>query len=206
MPPGGLAADYMTRLSAVLGEAPMRYFSVVAWSELEHALGVSFPADYKEIVDGYAPVEINGHLHLMHPATRRWNLAEWIRGTSEAWSQVEWDEGEPEGDPQESLGVSELRFGVADGLIPIASTNRGEVIFYAPKGGQGAGTLFIENGEGEFFEYFMGFAEWLWRWLIGEEVTGPGGAAYYPGPVALRDLPMNPEGRSEVRYGPPREV
>lgn len=76
----------------------------------------------------------------------------------------------------------------------------------ALKGGQGAGTLFVENGEGEFFEYSMGFAEWLWRWLIGEEVTGPGGAAYYPGPVALRDLPMTPEERPEVRYGPSRGV
>ncbi|WP_354405877.1 SMI1/KNR4 family protein [Streptomyces sp. PvP037] len=159
-----------------LGEPPMRYRNVLAWSRLERGLGVSLPAEYKEIVDGYAPVEINGHLHLMHPATRRWNLAEKIRSTSEAWSQVEWDEDEPEGDPRESLGVSELSFGDADGLIPIASTNRGETIFYAPKGGQGAGTLFVENGEGEFSEYSMGFAEWLWRWLKGEEVTGPGGS------------------------------
>ncbi|MFE2276911.1 SMI1/KNR4 family protein [Streptomyces sp. NPDC059454] len=186
----------------MLGEPPMRYRNVVAWSRLERDLGVALPAEYKEIVDGYAPVEINGHLYLMHPATGRWNLAEKIRSTSEAWSQVEWDEDEPEGDPRESLGVSELYFGDADGLIPIASTNRGETIFYAPKGGQGAGTLFVENGEGEFFEYSMGFAEWLWRWLNGEEVTGPGGAAYYPGPVALRDLSVTPEERPEVRYGP----
>lgn len=193
---------YMARLLTVLGEPSMRYCDAMAWSRLERDLRVSLPEEYKEIVDGYAPVEINGHLHLMHPATRRWNLAEKVRSTSEVWSQVEWDEGEPEGDPRESLGVSELRFGDSDGLIPVASTNRGETIFYASKGGQGAGTLFVENGEGKFFEYSMGFAEWLWRWLIGEEVTGPGGAAYYPGPVALRDLPMTQEGRPEMRYGP----
>ncbi|OKK14199.1 hypothetical protein AMK33_02630 [Streptomyces sp. CB02400] len=180
----------------------MRYRDAVAWRRLERDLRVSLPTEYKEIVDGYAPVEINGHLHLMHPATRRWNLAEKIRSTSEAWSQVEWDEDEPEGDPRESLGVFELRFGDADGLIPIASTNRGETIFYAPKGGQGAGTLFVENGEGEFFEYSMGFAEWLWHWLNGEEVTGPGGSACYPGPVALRNLPMTADERPEMRYGP----
>lgn len=197
---------YMVRLLTVLGDPPMRYRNVVAWSRLERDLGVSLPAAYKEIVDGYTPVEVNGHLHLMHSATRRWNLAEKIRSTSEAWSQVEWDEDEFEGDPRESLGVSELRFGDADGLIPIASINRGETSFYAPKGRQGAGTLFVENGEGEFFEYSMGFAEWLWRWLNGEEVTGPGGAAYYPGPVALRDLPMTPDERPEVRYGPSRDV
>ncbi|MFJ3982498.1 hypothetical protein [Streptomyces fungicidicus] len=82
-----------------LGEPPMRYRNVLAWSRLERGLGVSLAAEYKEIVDGYAPVEINGHLQLMHPATRRWNLAEKIRSTSEAWSQVEWDEDETEGAP-----------------------------------------------------------------------------------------------------------
>ncbi|MFC8419712.1 hypothetical protein ACFUN7_02250 [Streptomyces sp. NPDC057236] len=90
---------YMARLLTVLGEPSMRYRDAVAWSRLERDLRVSLPAEYKEIVDGYAPVEINGHLLLMHPATRRWNLAEKVRGTSEAWSQVEWDEGEPETGP-----------------------------------------------------------------------------------------------------------
>ncbi|MFD7687354.1 SMI1/KNR4 family protein [Streptomyces sp. NPDC059781] len=197
---------YMARLLTVLGEPPMRYRDAVAWSRLERDLRVSLPAEFKELVDGYAPVEINGHLYLLHPATERWNLAEKIRSTSEAWSQIEWGDGEPEGDPRASLGATELRFGDADGLIPLASTNRGETLFCAPKGGQGTGSFFVENGEGEFFEYSMGFAEWLWRWLNGEEVTGPGGSAYSPGPVALRDLPMTPDERPRTRYGPSRDM
>lgn len=198
--------SYLRRVLNMLGEPPRRYQDAAAWRAFENELGVSLPADFKELVDGYAPVLINGHLSLKHPATERWNLGEWTRSTSEAWSQIDWDWAEFEGDPRISLNVSELYFGTPDGLIPIASTDRGEVIFYAPKGGQGTGALFVEDGEGEFFEYLMGFAEWLYRWLIGEEVTGPGGSAFYPGPVALRNLPMTVGERPQVRYGPPRAM
>lgn len=196
--------NYLGLVLEMLGEPSWRYRDPEAWRKLESALGAGLPADYKEIVDAYAPVHINGHLYLHHPATERWNLGEQIRTTSESWSQIEWDEGEPEGDPRVSLGVTDLVFGTSDGLIPIASTDRGESIFYAPRGALGAGSLFIENGEGEFFEYSFSFAEWLYLWLTGEEVTGPGGSAFYPGPVALQDLPMTPTERPETRYGPPR--
>ncbi|WP_416985752.1 SMI1/KNR4 family protein [Streptomyces sp. T028] len=196
--------SYLERVLEMLGEPPGRYRDTEAWLKLETELAVGLPADYKEIVDGYAPVQINGHLYLSHPATERWNLGERIRSTADAWSQIEWDDGEPEGDPRVSLRVPDLVFGTPDGLIPIASTDRGETIFYAPRGALGAGSLFIENGEGEFFEYSFSFAEWLYLWLIGEEVAGPGSSAFYPGPVALQDLPMTPDERPATRYGPPR--
>lgn len=191
---------------SLLGEPPRRYEDAAAWRALERGLGVSLPAQFKEIVDGYAPVQINGHLDLMHPATERWNLGEWISSTAEAWAAIDWDEAGVEGDPRIALNVPQLHFGSPDGLIPLADTDRGETIFFAPRGGHGAGVLFVENGEGEFFEYAMDFAEWLRRWLAGEEVTGPGGSAFYPGPITLCDLPMTPEERPEVRYGPPRGV
>ncbi|MFJ3198608.1 SMI1/KNR4 family protein [Streptomyces griseoviridis] len=165
---------------------------------------MGLPEEFKEIVDAYAPVQLNGHLYLSHPATERWNLAERIRRTARSWSQIEWDEGEPEGDPRASLGTSDLVFGTPDGLIPICGTDRGEEIFYASRGTSGHGSLFVETGEGEFFEYSFSFAEWLYLWLTGEEVTGPGGSAFYPGPVVLQDLPMTPGEQPEKRYGPPR--
>lgn len=198
--------SHLDRVLDMLGEPPCRYGNPLAWRELENALGIALPEDYKEIVDSYAPVQINHHLYLHHPATERWNLGEEIRSTSEAWSQINWDRAEPEGDPRASLGTEELVFGTSDGLIPIASTDRGETIFYAPRGGLGRGSLFIENGEGEFFEYSYSFAQWLYLWLIGEEVTGPGGSAFYPGPVALEDLPMSPDERPGTRYGPSRGI
>ncbi|MFJ9006314.1 SMI1/KNR4 family protein [Streptomyces canus] len=193
----------LSRVLDMLGEPPSRYRDAAAWHELENSLGISLPTDYKEIVDGYAPLQINGHLYLHHPATQRWNLGEWIRSTVEAWSQIDWDWAAPEGDPRASLGIEVLVFGTADGLIPLVSTDRGETIFLAPRAGNGKGALFVES-EGEFFEYAMTFSEWLYLWLTGEEVTGPGGSAFYPGPVALRDLPISPGDRPETRYGPPR--
>jgi hypothetical protein len=195
--------NYLARVLEMLGEPSCRYGDREAWRKLENELGMDLPRDYKDIVDAYAPIHINGHLYLSHPATGRWNLGEWIRSTAEAWSQIDWDDVDVEGDPRTSLGTSKLLFGTTDGLIPLASTDRGDTIFYAPRGGNGRGALFIEN-EGEFFEYSFSFAEWLYLWLIGEEVTGPGGSAFYPGPVALMDLPMTPDERPETRYGPPR--
>ncbi|WP_324788811.1 SMI1/KNR4 family protein [Streptomyces sp. H51] len=195
--------NWLERVLDMLGEPLSRYRDPAAWRELESSLGLSLPADYREIIDGYAPVQINGHLYLGHPATERWNLGEWIRSTADAWSQIDWDWAEPEGDPRASLGIEELVFGTADGLIPIGSTDRGETIFLAPRADNGNGVLFVEN-EGEFFEYTMTFSEWLYRWLIGEDVAGPNSSAFYPGPMALRDLPMTPDERPETRYGPPR--
>ncbi|CAM5467485.1 SMI1/KNR4 family protein [Streptomyces canus] len=199
-----MTENYVERVMEMLGEPTWRYQDSEAWDTLESELGTALPADYKEIVDAYAPVQINGHLYLSHPATERWNLGEEIRRTSRSWSEIEWDEGEPEGDPRTSLGIPELVFGTLDGLIPIAGTDRAEQVFYAPRGASGKGSLFVEGGDYEFFEFSCSFAEWLYRWLTGEEMTGPGGSAFYPGPVALRDLPMSPEERPGTRYGPPR--
>ncbi|MFD3621640.1 hypothetical protein ACFWWT_41895 [Streptomyces sp. NPDC058676] len=111
--------SYLGRVLDTLGEPPGRYRDPAAWSRLENDLGVILPTDFKEIVvDCYAPVLINGHLSLKHPATGRWNLGEWIRSTADVWSQIEWDEGEPEGDPRVSLRVPDLVFGTPDGMIP----------------------------------------------------------------------------------------
>ncbi|HEX6434101.1 MAG TPA: SMI1/KNR4 family protein [Gemmatimonadales bacterium] len=187
----------------MLGEPPTRYRDPDAWRKLEDGLGADLPADYKEIVDAYAPLHLNRHLYLSHPATERWNLGDWIRSTAESWSEIDWDSVEPEGDPRASLGTQELLFGTADGLIPIATTDRGETLFFAPRGGGEGGVLFVES-EGEFFEYSMTFSEWLYRWLIGEDVAGPNSSAFYPGPVALQDLPMTPDERPDRRYGPDR--
>ncbi|MCX5526630.1 SMI1/KNR4 family protein [Streptomyces bobili] len=195
--------NFLDRVLQMLGEPQWRYRDPETWHRLENDLGGCLPADYKEIVDAYAPVQLNGHLYLSHPATKRWNLGEWIRSTSESWSQIDWGTVDVEGDPRLSLRTTELVFGSPEGLIPLASTDRGDTIFYAPRGGDGRGVLFVEN-EGEFFEFSFSFSEWLFKWLIGEEVTGPGGAAFYPGPVALENLPMSPEERPETRYGPPR--
>ena len=50
--------DYLQALFAMLGPGEDRYADPAAWLSLEEELGRTFPADYKRIVDAYAPVQI----------------------------------------------------------------------------------------------------------------------------------------------------
>lgn len=61
-----------------------------------------------------------------HPTTERWNLDQLIRDKIRAWSDVCWDDLEPDEDSRLLLGLAELTFGTRDGLWPIAGTDRGE--------------------------------------------------------------------------------
>jgi hypothetical protein len=194
---------YLTALFGVLGRGESRYADPSAWERLERTLGFGLPEDYKRVVDAFAPADINGHLTLAHPATERFNLGTWIRETSEAWAQVPWDEYRPEGDPRDILGTKELRFGTRDGLLPCASTDRGETLFFAPGAAGARWRIFIDDGEGEFFEYNMSFSQWLYLYVSGEDMVGPDSSAYYPGPIALQRLPMTPGERPPITYGPP---
>lgn len=79
-------------------------------------------------MDAFAPIQINGHLYLSHPATKPWNLGQDIRSTIKAWSEVPWDDRDLDADedPRQLFGLDELSFGTRNGLWPIASTDRGE--------------------------------------------------------------------------------
>lgn len=50
----------------------------------------------------------------------------------------------------------------------------------------------------------MGFSEWLYRYLIGEEMAGWDSAAFYRGPVQLEYPPTGPGQRTQEAYGPER--
>lgn len=80
-------------------------------------------------MDAYAPIQLNGHLYLSHPATERWSLGARIRDTIRAWSAISWDDLDPDEDPRLLFGLTELSFGTRNGLWPIASTDRGETLF-----------------------------------------------------------------------------
>jgi hypothetical protein len=43
----------------------------------------------------------------------------------------------------------------------------------------------VQGGEGDWVGYAMGFSEWLYRYLIGEEMAGWDSAAFSPGLVQL---------------------
>ncbi|MFE9635826.1 SMI1/KNR4 family protein [Streptomyces sp. NPDC006463] len=197
--------DYLTAATAMLGPARNRYADPAAWDQLHAELRIQLPSDYQAVVDAYAPVLLNGHLYLSHPATERWNLGQQIRDTVRAWSDVDWEDLDPDEDPRLLFGLEDLRFGTPDGLWPIASTDRGETVFLVAASAASP-WLLVEDGEGGWGRYDMGFAEWLYRYLIGEDLAGPDSSAFYPGPVRLEHLPMTPDDRTESWYGPDRSM
>ncbi|MFI5672778.1 hypothetical protein [Streptomyces sp. NPDC051704] len=66
--------------------------------------------------------------------------------------------------------------------------------------------LLVKDGEGGWAQYDMSFAEWLYRYLIGEDMAGPNTAAFHPGPVQLRRPPMAAGKRPDPWSGPDRGV
>ncbi|WP_260474624.1 hypothetical protein [Streptomyces sp. WAC 05379] len=68
----------------------------------------------------------------------------------------------------------------------------------------GISWLLVEDGEGGWSQHRMSFAEWLYRYLIGEDMAGPNSSAFYPGPVQLRRLPMTTAEHPEPWSGPDR--
>ncbi|GAB2881326.1 hypothetical protein GCM10022245_15560 [Streptomyces mayteni] len=195
----------MHPLLSMLGEGRSTYADPQAWRRLEEELGAALPGDFKKIIDLYGPVQLNGHLFLHHPASERWNLGERIKSSSEAFSEVPWGEIEFEGDgdPRGSLGIRELEFGTAAGLVPAIGNDRGEEVFLAKGAVREKWRVFIMRDD-EWYEFDMDFSEWLYRYLIGEDVMGSNSAAFYPGPVKFESLPMRYEERSVAWYGPDR--
>ncbi|MFG2753769.1 SMI1/KNR4 family protein [Streptomyces xanthophaeus] len=196
--------EYLDKVIALLGDSSGGAADPDSWARLELDLGFAFPEDYKILLDSYAPVKLNGHLLLQHPATSRWNLGRYIHETCQAWSEIPWDE-EVEGDPRQLLGLDEFEFGTERGLTPIASADSGQTVFLARYSG-GRPLLIVEDGEGEFFAYNMSFSEWLYRYLIGEDMSGPNSSYLYPGPVKLESMPMTSDAQVAEWYGPEREM
>ncbi|MEV8399854.1 hypothetical protein [Streptomyces niveus] len=58
----------LSEIKALLGEPRFNWPDPAPWIELEQELGIEFPADFREIVNAYGSIEINGQLYLKHPA------------------------------------------------------------------------------------------------------------------------------------------
>ena len=192
--------DYLSLISEMLGEPVIRRGTdAVAWGQLEAVVQVELPVDLKEILDAYAPVQLNGHLILWHPATELFNMTQRVGREIAALSRVDWlDRG-----VDFRGGLPEI--GGPDGLIPIAVTDRREIIFLAGAARRpGWHVVGLPEDGDRFYECHMSFAEWLYRYLIGEELIGPGSAAFYPGPLLIEDLPRSRGDQTVERRGPGR--
>ncbi|PBD02279.1 hypothetical protein BX281_10533 [Streptomyces sp. Ag82_O1-15] len=200
--------DYLQAVFAMLGPGERRLADPAAWLRLEEGLGRGLPEDYKRIIDTYAPVQINGHLALSHPASGRFNLGEDIRSMSATWAESAWESHVtgPDDDPRVFCSLPHLSFGTAEGLIPLAATDQGAAVFVAPRVHGFSDAMVVQGAEGDWVGHTMAFAEWLYRYLIGEEMAGWDSAVFYPGPVRLEYLPTGPSQRTQEAYGPEREM
>ncbi|SDS79236.1 Cell wall assembly regulator SMI1 [Streptomyces sp. TLI_053] len=191
--------EHLTRLYAVLGPASGPGAAAEDWQRLEAELGVDLPADLKVLTDRYAPVRLNGSVHLSNPSTEVNGLGHYIRETVEVYRDCEFTE-------ENFPGFAEpLGFGGPDGLIPITGTPHGEHVFLHRDRAAGAWSVVVYVGaDDEFYRYPMSFAEWLRRYLDGESVAGPNSEQVVPGPVRIEDLPAGPGATPTERLGPPR--
>ncbi|WP_329270263.1 SMI1/KNR4 family protein [Streptomyces sp. NBC_01451] len=194
-----MSRNYVDLVIAMMGSPENLHAADSAWRALESELGVQFPVDYRLLVDGYGPIQVNGHLYLSHPATERWNLGRWISSTIAAFERSDLSGAECPGFENGPI------FGGPDGLIPLASTDRGEYVFGAIRRGDSKWRILACDGdEQDFYEYRMGFSEWLYGYLSGGDMFGPDSAAFYPGPLLLESMPLTVEDRSISWRGPQR--
>ncbi|MEU3949620.1 SMI1/KNR4 family protein [Streptomyces sp. NPDC029526] len=194
-----VSRDFNESVLRMLGENGNTPAPTATWGALEKELGVRLPEDYKEIIGRYAPVQLNNHLFLKHPSTDRWNLGQWMQETVQVFMS--------HSDLTDVVrqGFTDPPFGAPSGLIPLLNTDRGENLFGSVEAGTGEWRLFACNGdEALYYEYRMPFPEWLHRYLVGEDMFGPGSGVFYPGPIVLESMPMSATDPMVRRKGPDR--
>ncbi|MCT9092386.1 SMI1/KNR4 family protein [Streptomyces sp. ASQP_92] len=175
--------NYLTQVIRLLGGDGDPRPCPDKWREIEAEYAISLPVDYKELIERFAPVELNNRLYLHHPGFDSWNLSQWMRETVDAFENCQWEEV-----TAPSLDAAELSFG-SGGLIPLASTTGGEYLFLLARSDNEPLLIVHVGDDDDFYEYDMGFTEWLCRYLSDEETAGPNSSAGWAAPVQVRRLP-----------------
>ncbi|MFJ5880410.1 hypothetical protein [Kitasatospora cineracea] len=190
--------DYLRAVLDMIGPGRPDRPESVEWDGVEGLLGIELPADFKEIAETYAPVMLNHHLILTRPGSQFFNLAEQMAPQLKGLEESDWD----------GAGVTfrgaRPTFGTPDGLIPVARTDRREGAFLVRSADGKDWHMASIVLDGEFVEYGMGFSEWLYRYLVGEDMFGPRTGVFYPGPLLIEDLPKAPGEGVTKRRGPAR--
>ena len=111
----------------------------------------------------------------------------------------------PDDDPRVFFcNLPQLSFATAEGLIPLAAADQEAALIGAPRVHGSSDGVVVQGAEGDWVGYAMGFSEWLYCYLIGEEMAGWDSAAFYPDPVQLEYPPAGPGQRTQEAYGPER--
>ncbi|MFF5797512.1 SMI1/KNR4 family protein [Streptomyces albogriseolus] len=153
----------LSDIRGLLGEPRFHWDDPAPWEDLERELGVAFPGDFREIVDAYGSVTINGQLYLQHPARHLLHsLSDDIKDDLELWREEDMAEFLPSpvgGGPGE--------------LIPVATAVTGEAVFLCvPEGPSSPWRVVVQEFDSPAWTlYEMTFGEWLLDYLKGRDVT-----------------------------------
>jgi hypothetical protein len=153
----------LSEIQALLGGPRFNWSDPAPWIELEQELGIEFPADFREIVDAYGSIVINGQLYLEHPAGHLLHsLGETIRGDLELWRD------------EDMAGFLPSPVGADPGeLMPVTSAMTGEYVFLrVPDEPSSPWSVLVQELDSPAHTlYEMAFSEWLLAYLRGEDVT-----------------------------------
>ncbi|MFJ9808723.1 SMI1/KNR4 family protein [Streptomyces sp. NPDC101158] len=153
----------LSQIQALLGEPRFNWSDPTPWNELRQEFGIEFPPDFREIVDAYGSITINGQLYLEHPAGHLLHsLGKTIRGDLDLWREEDMAEllpGPVGADP--------------GALMPVASAVTGEWIFLrVPDDASSPWRVVVQEMDSPAWTlYEMTFGEWLLAYLKGRDVT-----------------------------------
>ncbi|MET9389868.1 SMI1/KNR4 family protein [Streptomyces sp. NPDC006624] len=155
-------ATTLAAIRARLGEPRFNWSDPAPWTELEQELGIAFPADFREVVDAYGSIQINGQLYLTHPAPHLLHsLGDDIRGDLELWREEDMAEFLPS-----PVGANPGE------LIPVATATTGEAVFLRVPGSASPWRVVVQEFDSPAWTlYEMTFGEWLLDYLKGRDVT-----------------------------------
>lgn len=149
----------LPEIMALLGEPQFNWSDPGPWIGVEQDLGCEFPVDFREIVDAYGSVVINGNLHLRHPVG---SLQEKMREDLEFWREEDATEFLP----------GEVGFSPGQ-LMPVASGSATETVFLrVPDGLSASWRVVVQEFDSfSWALYEMTFSDWLLAYLRGEDMT-----------------------------------
>ncbi len=152
-----------SEVTALLGEPQFHWSDPAPWNDLERELDTDFPEDFREVVNAYGSVAINGQLYLKHPARHLLhNLGAEIKADLELWSDedmVEYLPSRAGGNPGE--------------LIPAAWAATGETVFLrVPDESTSLWRVVVQEFDSPAWTlHEVSFSDWLLDYLKGRDVT-----------------------------------
>lgn len=133
------------------------------WASVAEHLGTELPSDYMEFIETKGGGYLDGYLYVLEPdcANDSCDLVDSAEERTEAFEYL-WDSSEERPSELDEPGAR---------LIPWASTDNGEFIYWLTRPGQHPDewTIMINEARGEWWERFgMGFARFLLSALTGQ--------------------------------------